>query len=135
MALSLGAYVWHEQRLAQAARKAEESRLRANLREIIIKDEGYVEMVMDASPNISFEEFFRDCDFTTLERDKLIVAVRGLPASLPNSFRELLISHMKATNDLVRLKKSFMGLVLQSRTSRANVSEDFAAFEAVSAII
>jgi hypothetical protein len=133
VALASGAYIWREQRLAaaaQAAREAEESRLRAELREIILKDEGYVEMVMDASPNSDFEEFFRDCDFTILERDKLIVAVRELPAGLPNPFRDLLISHLKATNDLVRSKKSLMRLVLQLRTLQANTRENFHALMA-----
>lgn len=126
LALLLGGYAWRQYKLMADARSREQEIIqniqteRIRLQEIIQSEQGYTETVMDMSPSMTFDEFFRACDRSIDERNRLLVAMRSLPPNAAFPFLERITSHMKAVNDLVRAKANLMRLLLrwQSRNAR-----------------
>lgn len=119
-ALLLGGYAWH--RHEQVAETS------ARLQEILIGDQGLTELVMEKSRGMTYDEFFRACNRSIDERNKLVAAVRLLPINVMEPLRERVISHMKAMNELVRAKTNLMHHI--SRWRSINVPNEMARLEA-----
>jgi hypothetical protein len=71
-------------------------------------------MVMPAG--MTYDEFFRVCDRSLDERNKLVVAVRLLPSGALGTLRERIVSHFRSVNELVRAKANLMHLIVRQRS-------------------
>ena len=112
----LGGYAWHQYRVMAEARARQQEIFqneRTRLQEIIQNGQGYTETVMDMPPGMTSDEFFRACDRSIDERNRLLIALRSLPSAAAFPFLERITSHMKAVNDLVRAKANLMHLLLR----------------------
>jgi hypothetical protein len=128
-ALLLGGYAWHEYQLAEHEHQLV-AETAARLREILISEQGLTESVMGPPANMTYDEFFRACDRSLDERNRLVVAVRVLPQNASRLLRERIISHFKAMNELVRAKANLMHLVVRWQSKSKNHSNDLSRLEA-----
>lgn len=128
-AILIVGYAWHQHELVDRQRRlaAEAS---ARLQEILIKEQGLTESVMETSGGMTYDEFFRACDRSVNERNKLVVEVRLLSPNVLSPFRDRLISYMKSMNELVRAKAQLMRLTMQWQSKTKSYSADFARYQA-----
>lgn len=113
--LLLGGYAWHQHQAAQHQRRlvAEAS---ARLRDILISEQGLTESVIGMPSGMTYDEFFRACDRSLEEREKLVVAVRLLQPDTLVPLRERVVSHIRNVNELVRAKANLMHLIVRWRS-------------------
>ncbi len=71
---------------------------------------------METPGNMTYDEFFRACDKSLDERNKLVVAVRLLPPNVLGPLRERITSHFKAMNELMRAKANLMHVIVRWRS-------------------
>lgn len=129
VAAFLGSYAWHQHELAvQQQRLAAETA--AKLREAIIKDQELTEPVLQSPVGMTYDEFFRQCERSIDERNRLVVDVRLLPQDVLGPLPGRVISQMKALNELTRAKAGLMHLLVQWGSKARNHSDDFARLEA-----
>lgn len=132
-----GYAVWHQHELVERQRRELVERQQrlvvetsARLREILIKDQGLTEQVLQSSAAVTYDEFFRQCDRSIDERDRLVVEVRLLPQDVLIPLRDEIVSQMRALNELTRAKVNMVRLLVLWRSKAGNHSADFARLEA-----